>query len=112
MMMQQVGHLLWPAPPWAAALPSSYITWVELIFHSCSSLDLLVGPFSIFPLIYRSIFELGEALLKLFFHQHHRARVLLECPGGSSNSSAPLERGIKGHHRAIRMTEYESTAHL
>ena len=99
----------WP-PPWAAALSSSYIRWVELLFHSCSSLDPLVGPFSLFPLIHHTSYGLGEALLKLFLHQHHHAGVLLDCPGGSSTSAALLKRGIGGRRQAVRVTKYGSAA--
>ena len=112
-MMEEVGAPLMAGhPPWAAALSSSYIRWVELLFHSCSSLDPLVGPFSLFPLIHHTSYGLGEALLKLFLHQHHHAGVLLDCPGGSSTSAAPLERGIGGRRQAVRVTEYGSAAHL
>jgi hypothetical protein len=79
---------------------------------SSSYLDPLVGPFSLFPLIHHTSYGLGEALLKLFLHQHQHAGVLLDCPGGSSTSDAPLEQGIGGRRQAVHVTEYGSTAHL
>ena len=113
MMMEEVGApLMADAPTWAASLPSSYIRWVELLFHSGSSLDPLVGPFSLFPLIHHTSYGLGEALLKLFLHQYVHVGVLLDCFGGSSTSAAPLERGIEGRRQAVRVTEYGSAARL
>ena len=85
---------------------------MELLFHSCSSLDPLVSTFFLFPLIHHTSYGLGEALLKLFLHQHHHVGVLLDCPGGASTSVAPLERGIEGRRQAVRVTEYGSAAHL
>jgi hypothetical protein len=36
--------------------------------------------------------------------------VMLECPGGSSSSAAPLEWGNIGYRRAVHVTGYGSDA--
>jgi hypothetical protein len=53
---------------------------------------------------------LGEALQKYSLHHHHKVVVLLGVPGGSSTSAAPLERGIGGRRRTVRVTECGSAA--
>jgi hypothetical protein len=96
--------------PWDATLFSSYIRWVELLFQGCSFHDSLVGPFSLFPLIRYTSCGVGEALLKLFRHQHHHAIVMLECSCGFSPSAAPLEWGNIVHRQAVRVNMYGSAA--
>ena len=113
MMREEVG-----APsrgrrtPWGCCPPPPIYRWVEHLFPECYSLGPLVGLFSLFLLIHLTSYGLGEALLKQFLHQHHHAVVLLECPGGSSTSAAPLERGIGGRRQAVRVTEYGGAARL
>ena len=52
--------------------------------------------------------SLGEAMTILFLH--HTTPSCCWSSGGSSTSAAPLDRGNRGHHQAIRVAQYGGTA--
>jgi hypothetical protein len=100
-----VGHPLSVAP---LPTPALYIRRWWRPLQGCSFPCSFGRSLPLFLLIHPTSNGLGEALLKLFLHQHHHVGVLLEFPGGSSSSAAPLERGNGGHRQAVRVTKYGS----